>query len=413
MTLLFPKNASAVNNWVPRQADHDGRLVVSAADPRCDAYAKTAANWRNGVVFLILTFLSTTVISQSNAGDWRLPRGDAQSTGSTDAKLPDKLAERWTFKADEAIASTPVVADDTVFVADDFGKIYAIDRNTGKKRWDKDYDTGFIASAVIQDKTLFIGDVEGNVYALNVADGSERWKKTTNGEISGSAAIYKDNVLFASQDGKLYCLKAKDGSEVWTYQADDQIRCSPTIAGDRTFLGGCDGKLHVINLDTGNADGEPLPLAGPTGSTPAISGTHAFLPIMDGIVYAFDWKQRKEVWAYEDPNVQQEYRNSPAVRDGKVIVSSQRKQIDCIDAKTGDRIWRKTIKRFAEASPVIAGDDVWIAASDGRLIRFALADGKEKWSYEIKGSFIAGPAVTDSELFIGDDKGVVRCFAQP
>ena len=92
------------------------------------------------------------------------------------------------------------------------------------------------------------------------------------------------------------------------------------------------------------------------------------------------------------------------------IVSSQRKQVDAIDLTTGKRIWRHTLKRRADASPVIAGDDVWIPASDGRLLRLDLTDGTEKWSHEIRGGYVAGVAITDGELFVADDDGVVRCF---
>ncbi|MEL6110033.1 MAG: PQQ-binding-like beta-propeller repeat protein, partial [Planctomycetota bacterium] len=81
-----------------------------------------------------------------------------------------------------------------------------------------------------------------------------------------------------------------------------------------------------------------------------------------------------------------------------------------LDAKTGERQWRVTLKRRADASPVIAGNDVWVAASDGRLIRLDLKSGKQKWEHEIRGSYYGAPAITEKELFIADDDGVVRCF---
>ena len=59
---------------------------------------------------------------------------------------------------------------------------------------------------------------------------------------------------------------------------------------------------------------------------------------------------------------------------------------------------------------MIAGEDVWVPATDGRLLRLSLEDGSEKWTYEVRGSFIGGVAVTDNELFIADDDGIVRCF---
>ena len=109
---------------------------------------------------------------------------------------------------------------------------------------------------------------------------------------------------------------------------------------------------------------------------------------------------------------QQEYRCSAAVTKDLVIVSSQFKQVDAISIETGKRKWRYTLKRRADASPVIAGDDVWIAATDGRLIRLGLNDGKEKWKFEIRGSFIASPAIANGRLYIPDEDGVLRCFGK-
>ena len=342
---------------------------------------------------------------------WLLPRGDAQSTGRAEQALPKELVVRWEYQADEAIETTPVVGNGRVFVADVMGKIYAIDQSNGQELWRQDYDTGFLAAPAIHGEMVFIGDIEGNLYAIDAKTGEERWKQTTEGEINGAVGFHKDNVLVTSQDGKLYCFAIADGAAQWTYQTDDQIRCSPTVAGDRTFLGGCDGQLHMVDLNTGKAIGEPLPLGGPTGSTTAVQGTKAFLPIMDGAVLAFDWQKPSQLWSHEDEERRQEYRTSAALSDELVILSSQNRQVDAVSIETGLRKWRYTLRRRADASPVIAGNDVWIAATDGRLIRLALADGTETWSYEIRGSFLAGPAIAGQELYIADDKGVVRCFA--
>lgn len=315
---------------------------------------------------------------QASTSDWPLPRGDAQSSGRATQSLPDQLDVLWEFKADEAIEATPVILGDLVVVADVMGKVYAVGRSDGKQVWQRNYDTGFLAAAAIQDDVVAIGDYDGNLYVLDLKTGKERWKQTTDGEISGSPAFYKDNVLVTSQDGKLYCFALKDGTPVWTYQTEDQIQCSPTVAGDRTFLGGCDGQLHVVDLKTGQPVGTPLPLGGPTGSTPAVHQTKAFVPIMDGAILAFDFQKGQQLWTHEDDERPQEYRNSAAISDDLVIVSSQYKQVDALSITTGKRQWRYTLRRRADASPVIAGSDVWIAATDGRLIRLALADGTEK-----------------------------------
>ena len=67
---------------------------------------------------------------------------------------------------------------------------------------------------------------------------------------------------------------------------------------------------------------------------------------------------------------------------------------------------------YAHDEVVIDGDDVWIAATDGRLIRLDLATGKPRdWEYESRGEFYAAPLIVGNELLIADDNGVVRCFS--
>lgn len=346
----------------------------------------------------------------SASKNWPVPRGDAQSTGSAPQSLPTKLQILWEFKAAEAIETTPVVADGRVFVGDVFGQLYAVGLDDGAELWRKNYDTGFMASPAVRDGLVVIGDIDGKLYAIDAKTGEQKWVQEAKGEISGAAAFYESNVLVTSQDGSLSCFQVADGTPVWTYQTDDQIRCNPTLAGHYTFLGGCDGSLHVVDIKTGKADGEPLPLGGPTGSTPVVSGSKVILPIMDGVILAFDWKQKKQLWGHEDPEQAQEYRGSGAVSGDLFVVSSRNKHIDAISIADGTRRWRYTVRRRSDASPVIAGEDVWIASTDGRLTRLALADGKEKWSYEIRGSFLAAPAIAGDRMIIADDDGVVRCF---
>lgn len=361
------------------------------------------------------SFAVAAIFGIAACGPWVTNHSIADDATNLEARsptsLPDQLELLWEYQADEAIESSPAVSGDKVFLADALGKLYAVNLKDGSELWKRDFDTGFVASPAIQDDKLVIGDVEGNLYALGVRDGVTIWQMTTDAEINGTAAFFGDSVLVTSQDGNLYCHQLSDGAVKWKYETDDQIRCSPAVAGERTFLGGCDGRLHMVDLNTGKAIGEPLPLGGPTGSTPAIFGTRAYLPIMDGAVFAFDWQKPEQLWRYEDDERAQEYRNSAAANDDVVIVSSARKQVDAISAKTGKRLWRHTLRKRADATPLIVGSDVFLAATDGRLVRLSVADGSEKpWSYEVRGSFLAQPTVWGANLLIADDNGVLRCF---
>jgi outer membrane protein assembly factor BamB len=63
-----------------------------------------------------------------------------------------------------------------------------------------------------------------------------------------------------------------------------------------------------------------------------------------------------------------------------------------------------------ESSPVVCGDAIIVGSADGRLYCVALADGKERWAYEIGAPVTASPAVADGRIVVGAEDGSVYCF---
>jgi len=62
---------------------------------------------------------------------------------------------------------------------------------------------------------------------------------------------------------------------------------------------------------------------------------------------------------------------------------------------------------------VVAGDCVIFGSDDGRLYVVSLADGRERWNYELGQPVQSSPAVVDGHLVIGCDDGFVYCFGAP
>lgn len=346
----------------------------------------------------------------SSVEDWPVDRGNAGATGATSQTLPENLVVKWRYDAAESVDTTAVVADGRVFIGDIDGTLHAVSLEDGKLLWKQKTDLGFMAPPSATSEMAVIGDLDGIVYAYEASSGKPLWKYQTGAEIGAGVAILEKSVLVSSQDGLLYAIDPKTGMLQWKYETGDQIRCRPTIASDRTFLGGCDASLHAVAISDGKAASEPMPLDGPTGSTPAVLGDRAFLPTQTGSVLAFNWKTGKQLWSYADPDRPEEFRNSAAVTDDHVVVASKNRSVLSLDPDTGNVQWSTTLRKRADGSPVIAGKDVWVAAADGRLYRLSLEDGTIQWQFEERGSFIAPPAVAGNHLIVANDKGMVICF---
>lgn len=345
------------------------------------------------------------------ADSWPFGRGDSAGTGATRSELPEKLALLWELPLGGiGFESTPIIADNTVFIGDPDGRLFAIDAATGKEKWRLELETGFVASAAYIDKVIYIGDYDGLLRALEATTGKEIWTFKAEMQIDASPTAYHDNLLVTSEDGTLYCVKRANGELIWKYETGDQLRCGASLAGNRTYLGGCDGKLHVVDVTLGKAIGEPIPLDGPTGSTPSVAGKNVFVPTHGGKLFAFDAETNKEAWQFFDPKMAQEFQNNVATADNLVVATSRNKHVFALDALTGKVVWDIVLRKRADGSPVIAGSSVVVAAADGRLVVLDLKSGTEKWLYEIKGAFIGSPAIADGRIFVASDKGTVFCF---
>ena len=99
-------------------------------------------------------------------------------------------------------------------------------------------------------------------------------------------------------------------------------------------------------------------------------------------------------------------RSSPAVANGKVVTLGVGGVLSCLDAASGKVVWRKdpfpkvVPKFFTSMSPIIV-DQMAIAhlggQGNGAIIAYNLADGNQKWRWDVEGPEYASPALLTVE----------------
>ncbi len=109
-------------------------------------------------------------------------------------------------------------------------------------------------------------------------------------------------------------------------------------------------------------------------------------------------------------------RSSPAVGDGMMVTLGVRGVVSCLNAETGDVVWRKdpfpdaVPKFFTSMSPIIV-DGVAVvhlgSEDNGALVALDLAAGEEKWRWDGAGPQYASPVL----LSAGDTRQIVTMTA--
>lgn len=363
---------------------------------------------RHAVRLLVLAVLLLGFSPASHA-DWPVSRGDALMTGVGRAKLPDQLAERWSFKCGDAVEGAPAIVNGVVYLASFDKHLYALDLATGKPKW-KTKLAAFKASPGVKGDRVYVGDLDGKFYCLNAADGKVVWTFETEGEIHAGPNFHGDNVLVGSHDSTLYCISPA-GKKVWDVKTEGPVNGSPVVIGDVTFVAGCDSVLHVLDAKTGKETGT-VDLGGQAAATAAVAGDVAYVGTMTNQLVAVDWKQLKRVWAFEAPRRQQPFYASAAVAGSLVVSGSRDKKVYAIDRATGKEAWNFVTEGMVDASPVVVGERVYVGclSDEGHFYVLDLKSGKKLQQLELGVAVCGSAGVGPDCLVVGTDRGMVHCL---
>ncbi|MBU6385117.1 MAG: PQQ-binding-like beta-propeller repeat protein [Planctomycetes bacterium] len=356
----------------------------------------------------------------AGAQDWLVSRADAGSSGFVAGKLNKEPKLLWekTFEK-SGFEGTPVLSDGKCFAADVEGNVYCLNLTDGSEIWKKSFKNGFVASLALRDGKLILGDYDGHVYCLGAKDGQVLWEADVMQAMASGANFYDDLVLISSEGGVLFAFKLSDGTKAWEYSTGDQLRSAPTIWQQTALLGGCDGRLHKIDLKQGTAQGDGLPLDGPSGSTPAMYASVAIVPTQAGQVLAYDLANSQKKWGFADAERAQEVRSSPAIYSNNnasekklAVITTRNRRVLAIDLEDGKMVWEAIVRKRCDASPVICDDRVWVGGLDGKLVALNIADGAEVWSYQLTGQVLASVAIGQGKMIALTDKGNIACFGE-
>src|SRR5262249_21731265 len=184
--------------------------------------------------------------------------------GAAAAAQSGAVARVWTFEAKEpgVFYSSPAVVGDRVYVAAAhqkgflvYGKLYCLDRATGRQLWEFDNDEDMkqvFSTPCVADDRVYVGegfhqDRECRLYCLDAASGKKLWEFPTGSHTESSPCAVDGKVYFGAGDDGVFCVDAVTGKEVWHYQGL-HVDCNPAVAGGRVYAGSGVGDLYRDTL---------------------------------------------------------------------------------------------------------------------------------------------------------------------
>ncbi len=284
----------------------------------------------------------------------------------------------------------PAYQNNTLFAADRYGIVKAIDTRQGYEKWKVDLTkyTGFFNSrgsamlsgglAVSNDK-IYIGSEKAIVYALNTSDGSLAWHVQVSGEVISLPVISNGTILIHTSNGQLQALNELDGALKWTVSLDSpslSLRGESALAtdGNIVVVGGDNGYISAVLLQQGQLIWKTY-IAQPLGAT--------------------------EITRLNDID------STPVIVEGIIYALGYNGNITAIDLYSGHILWQRVLSSVKDM--IVDKESIYIVDYNDRLLALKTKDGQIIWTQDsLLHRKFTSPVILNGYLVTGDDKGYLH-----
>jgi len=362
-------------------AGHDGSTATALSPP-------LQLHWVHNVGGSV--FMASPVVAQGRVFTATIDDGNAEDCAiiACDAVTGQQL---WSYPTRNSVKNSIVYAAGTVIATDQRGFTYAVDAATGALRWQKDLDydrlPGFVSGLVTDGESVYTG-FGHSLQALDVADGSTRWRNDAweGGEGSTPTMTLGGGVLVASSHWRgLYGHDATTGELLWQHTEHGlRFRDGTVTCRDDLFFLAAQNSLFILDPRSGEIVQQRQEEGSfHAASAPLITSDMFIVGTADRGVAAYSRDTMKPLW--DHPTGKALSFTVPYSSAGAAAV---------------------------ETCPVLCGDTIYVAASDGIFRGIDVDTGTGRWQMDLGAPVFTTSAIWGELLYLADFSGNLYAFRQ-
>jgi outer membrane protein assembly factor BamB len=260
----------------------------------------------------------------------------------------------WRKKAAEVLISSPILGGKSLYVLGETGTLFRFSYE-GRELWRRKLSSPSTGGVYELNDLVIIGLESEGLTALDIFTSEARWTFSLSGRIGSNITGWKDNILFGSDEGVVYALNT-EGQPVSQYQADGPVGPNLKVDEDRLYFGTEKRIFYALDLRKFKKKWARI-LGGPVRVPSEVEGKNLYVTCWDGVLY-------------------------------------------CLNKKTGNVDWWRSLPSRSQFSPIIVADRVIASAQAPRLVGFKKQDGESLGYYAADSEVRANPIWKEPEILI-------------
>ena len=273
-----------------------------------------------------------------------------------------------------------------IFIADNFGFIYAMSTESGKLIWIKNHGIPLKSNIKIFDDKIFVINQDNRIICFDIKQGSKIWDvRSLSSFIKSqnllSSAISKEgNLIVLNSSGELLKIRTRSGTIIWSLNAagstfahaTDFFKSSDIVIDDNDII--FSSMSSIFSFDLSNGYLKWTKEIG-SGNTPIIDGKNIFLVSEDGFFINIDRNTGKIIWSTNILKILKQKRQKTKITgfimgSGKIYTVSLNGYLIVCSAASGRVEYFKKISDRITTAPIISNGSLYILTSSSRILGF-------------------------------------------
>ncbi len=216
-------------------------------------------------------------------------------------------------------------------------------------------------------------------------------------------------LLVQTTRGLLTALDGETGRILWSTQAGPSDRMCTAPAANAEFVVVVNGSMLVVIQRSNGSILWERQLRGAPGAGPGVSATHAFVPMINGLVEGFDLSKgaKQTPWVYKSAG---RVLVPPMSTENNVSWTTDKGYFYVADPSAQGIRYRLETRDAIHSQPAYWTPNMYAGSMDGLVYAVNEVSGKIEWKHSTGDSILVSPVAIAGRVYVISEQGGMYCL---